>query len=311
VNKEIVIVMGYNAAGKTTLTEELVNDGYARFNRDTIGGKLAEVAKQAEIALKNGEDKVVLDNTYGTVEQRAGVIAVGKRLGIPVRCIHLNTSLADAQMNACLRMMDRIGRIADTAELSKINDPNLFPPAAIFAYKNRFEKPTKTEGFSEIEVVKFVRKNPSHWINKALLLDYDDTLRRSTGPKKWPEDPSHVEILPNRKEVLAKYEDDGYLLLGVSNQSAIAKGLDEDIAIDCFERTNELLGFDIEYKYCPHSVPPVKCYCRKPQVGNGAYFIWKYHLDPSQCIMVGDQTSDKTFATRCGFQYKDEAEFFA
>jgi len=309
--KEIVIVMGYPAAGKTTITEGFVNEGYIRFNRDKIGGNLSGVVKQAEIALKNGENKVVLDNTYGTVEQRAEVIAVGKRLSIPVRCVYLNTSLADSQMNACLRMMDRIGRIADAAELSKINDPNLFPPAVIFAYKNRFEKPAKTEGFSEIEVVKFVRKNPSHWTNKALLLDYDDTLRRSTGPKKWPEDPSHVEILPNRKKVLAKYEDDGYLLLGVSNQSAISKGLDEDVAIDCFEKTNELLGFDIEYKYCPHSVPPVKCYCRKPHPGSGAYFIWKYHLDPSQCIMVGDQTSDKTFAGRCGFQYADQKDFFS
>jgi len=42
----------------------------------------------------------------------------------------------------------------------------------------------------------------------------------------------------------------------------------------------------------------------------GAYWIEKYKLDPSQCIMVGDATSDKTFAERCGFKYLHPDVFF-
>ena len=321
--KEIVIVMGFNAAGKTTLVQEFVDQGYHRLNRDVMGGSIDEQANFARSILEGGtEDKIVLDNTYPTIESRESIIQVGKDLGIPVRCVWLATSFEDAQLNACLRMMEKKGRILMPEDFKKEKNPNLFPPVALFAYKNKFENKKKDQkhpgkqtpkvehGFSVVEKREFVRVWPSHFKEKALILDYDDTLRTSVGPKKWPEHPDHVKILPRRIEKLQQYVDDGYMLLGVSNQSAISKGLSLDVVIDCFERTNELLGFDIEYVFCPHNVPPVNCYCRKPHPGSGAYYIWKYKLLPSECIFVGDQTSDKTFASRCGFVYKDAEEFF-
>lgn len=156
----------------------------------------------------------------------------------------------------------------------------------------------------------FVRQWPAAFKNKAILFDYDDTLRRSTGKKAWPECPTEVEILPGRKEKLKQLASERYILFGVSNQSAVAKGLSIDVARKCFEQTNKLLGFDIDVKFCPHKVPPVTCYCRKPHPGLGAAFIMDYMLNPSKCAMVGDQTSDKTFASRCGFEFQHVAEFF-
>ena len=39
--------------------------------------------------------------------------------------------------------------------------------------------------------------------------------------------------------------------------------------------------------------------------------VWRQNkLDPKQCIMVGDATSDKTFAGRCGFEYRTTKAFF-
>ena len=311
-NEEIVIVMGYNAAGKTTLTEGFEKDGYTRFNRDTLGGNLAGLVGEAERAIKSGAERIVLDNTYPTVKQRAEVVALGKRLKIPVRCVHLNTSFEDAQFNACLRMLDKIGKLADTKELTKLNNPNLFPPVAIYTYRKAFEKPTKAEGFSKVEVVKFVRTYPSDWTNKAVILDYDQTLRDSTGPKPYPLKPSEVKLLPGRKKVLDKYKEDGFLYFGASNQSGVAKGvLTAQDAEDCFDKTNQLVGHDIKYAYCPHSIPPVVCFCRKPAPGLGVYLMWKHKIDPRQSVMVGDQTTDVNFAKRCGFQYLDQSEFFA
>lgn len=311
--KEIVIIIGYNAAGKTTLTKSYLDKGYVRVNRDTMGGSLADVIEEADKQLRGGAERLVMDNTYPTVEQRAGVVKLGKKHNIPVRCVWLNTSFEDAQLNACMRMMQRIGKIADSTELKKLNDPNLFPPVAIFNYKKVFEKPTNAEGFSIIDKIEFKREFPKDWKNaKALIVDFDDTLRRSTGPEPYPTKPEHVELLPGRAEILQKYKDDGYLLFGASNQSGVAKKkLTHDDAVACFEATIEKLGvkFD-EYMFCPHNIPPVSCFCRKPHPGIGAYFISKYQLDPSQCIMVGDQTSDKTFASRCGFRYFDQDEFF-
>jgi len=321
-SKEIAIVIGYNAAGKSTLVREFEQDGYHRINRDLTGGTIEAQVELARKALTT-HDRVVLDNTYPTIESRESIVALGQQMGIPVRCVWLTTSFEDAQLNACLRMMEQRDQLLMPEDFKKEKSPNLFPPVALFTYKNKFENkkgeqkhpgkqdPKKEHGFFVVEKRPFVRQWPAEFCNKALLLDYDDTLRRSKGDKNWPEKPEDVEILPNRKEVLDEYVANGWRLLGVSNQSAIAKGLKREDAVACFERTNELLGHDIEYMFCPHQVPPVNCYCRKPHPGMGAHFIWKYKLLPSACIMVGDQTSDKTFASRCGFVYKEAEEFFA
>lgn len=312
--KEIVIVMGYNAAGKSTLVKEFTDQGYHRINRDLMGGTIEGQAKAAAEAVSNGQPKVVLDNTYPTKESRASLIAAAKKLGVPVRCVWLQTSFEDAQLNACLRMMQRCGRILMPEDFKTgpwKNDPNLFPPVALFNYKKHFEKPTIAEGFSAVEPKPFVRQWPAGHVNKAILLDYDNTLRRSTGPKEWPECPTEVELLPGRAEVLKRYQKQGYRLLGASNQSACAKGLDIKVAQACYDRTNELLDLDIEVMFCPHKIPPVTCYCRKPHTGIAARWICEYKLDPAQCIMVGDQTSDKTFAMRAGFQYSDAQDFFS
>ena len=316
-SREIVIVMGFNAGGKTTIVQEFVADGYHRLNRDEMGGSLDGQAKAAKEFLCEGHYKVVLDNTYLTVESRESIIQVGKELDVPVRCVHLTTSFEDAQLNACLRMVQRTGRLLMPEDFKGEfkNDPNMFPPVALFSAKKRFRPPKEAEGFSVVEEREFVRKWPADHTNKAILLDYDDTLRRSTGNERWPEDPSEVELLPGRTAKLQQCVKDGYVLLGVSNQSAVAKagkprGITHDTAVACFERTNELLGLKIDYMFCPHRIPPVTCYCRKPGSGIGAYFILKYKLNPEECIMVGDATSDRTFATRSGFRYKDEKDFF-
>jgi HAD superfamily hydrolase (TIGR01662 family) len=67
--------------------------------------------------------------------------------------------------------------------------------------------------------------------------------------------------------------------------------------------------FDV-VKFCPHKVPPISCYCRKPGPGMGVELIVKYKLDPRQCYYVGDLGTDASFAGRCGFQFVDHNEFF-
>ena len=90
-----------------------------------------------------------------------------------------------------------------------------------------------------------------------------------------------------------------------------SKKITMELAIECYEYTNELLDVPIDYAFCPHPAFPQVCYCRKPIPGLGVAFIEKYKLDPSKCTMVGDMTTDKTFAQRCGFQYRDAEEFFS
>jgi HAD superfamily hydrolase (TIGR01662 family) len=243
------------------------------------------------------------------VESRSDFVAAAKEFGIPVRFIHLNTSFEDSQFNACVRMVQSLGKILDPGE--RADSPNLFPVAVLYKYRKEFVAASTAEGFSSVEKVGFKRQNPATWKNKAIIVDYDGTLRETKSGAKFPVDPEDIKILPGRAKKLKEYQNQGYLLLGVSNQSGVAKGqLTRKQADACFERTNKLLGLDIEVSYCPHSVPPITCYCRKPGPGLGVEFILKHKLDPAQCIMVGDMTTDKTFAARCGFKFVDQEVFF-
>ncbi len=303
--------MGYNAAGKSTYVEQFILRGYHRLNRDLEGGSLDGLALKADSLLKGGVNTIVLDNTYATSKSRETIVAVANKYNVPIRCLWLSTSFEDAQLNACLRMVKKTGKLLQPEDFKALNDPNLFPPVALFHYRKEFQKPSVKEGFSEVQEIKFERKWDAEYKNKAIIVDYDGTLRLSTGEQKYPIELADIKMLPGRAERLKEYKAKGYRLLGASNQSGIARGVPEAKIVACFEETNRRLGLEIEYLYCKHRIPPVSCYCRKPHPGLGAYFIEKYKLNPSECIMVGDMTTDETFAQRCGFQYQHADKFFA
>jgi HAD superfamily hydrolase (TIGR01662 family) len=308
---DVVMIVGYPAAGKSSVAKEYIDKGYVYLNRDQVGGSVIALLPKMEVAIENGKD-VILDNTFPTIESRKPFIDSANVRKATVSCDWLQTSIEDAQFNACMRMMDRAGKILSPEEMKASKDPNLFPPVVLFKYKKEFQKPTMDEGFAMIIKREFNRIFPKDWTNKAIIFDYDGTLRDTISGAKFPCDPNDVKMLDLRKSILRDLAAEGWLFLGASNQSGIAKGSPtEEEAIACFEKTNELLGQDIDYSYCPHRVPPISCYCRKPMPGMAVELFWKYKLYPRQCIMVGDMTSDKTFAKRSHMQFMHADNFFS
>lgn len=311
---EVVLFVGPPAGGKTSRVQPFLDDGYRRLNRDQLGGRLRDLVIKMASAIGQGERRFVLDNTYPTRRSRGEILDLARRHGLPVRCVWIDTSTEEALFNACCRMLDRQGKILAPAEVVRLSkdDPNMLPPAAIFYYFQRFEEPTVEEGFVAVERVTFERRLPADYTGRALLLDYDGTLRRSTGPAPFPLKPEEVEILPGRKEVLDRYVAAGLQLLGVSNQSAVGKGqLSREQVEACFKRTNELLGHDIPVLYSPHAADRAGVWDRKPMPGMGVQWIRERRLDRSRCLMVGDLESDELFARNCGIPYRDQAELFA
>jgi HAD superfamily hydrolase (TIGR01662 family) len=312
---ELVMVGGMPAGGKTTAVAPLVNGGHQRLNRDTVGGKVDDLLPQLNILLSSGKS-VVMDNLYATKESRAGAVKVAQKLKVPVTFVSVDTSLEDAQFNACIRMVGITGRVLHPEDHKKPeykNNPNLFPVAVIYKYRKEYEPPTKDEGF-EVATYHFERKYPSDWTNKAVIFDFDGTLRTHVGNEKFPCKPSEVRAMMDRAPKVREYLKQGYLILGASNQSGVAKGkLTAEDAEACFQETIKQMELTKEFgevRYCPHKVPPITCYCRKPGPGMGVELIYKYKLDPRKCIYVGDMTTDKSFAGRCGFKFIDHNEFF-
>lgn len=310
----VVLVGGMPAGGKTTITNQFVEQGYTRLNRDTLGGKVNDLISPMLNALRSGKN-VVIDNLYASKTSRSEFVKCAKEVGADVHFLLMNTSLEDAQFNACCRMMDRCGKILHPDDHKKSpykDDPNLFPVAVLYKYRKEFEKPSLTEGFSTVKVEKFVRVYPDDWVNEATIFDFDGTLRTHVGDEKYPISPDQVRAIIARSGKLKQLQANKTLLLGASNQSGIAKGiLSCGDAEACFLETTKQLGVKFqEILYCPHKVPPITCYCRKPGVGMAVELIYKYKLDPRKCIYVGDMTTDKSFAQRAGFTYFDHQEYF-
>lgn len=86
---------------------------------------------------------------------------------------------------------------------------------------------------------------------------------------------ANLQKIPFHREMMKLIS----LILGVSNQSGIAKGeITSEQAIEMFVSTNQQLGVEIEYKFCPHRAFPQICWCRKPIPGLGVEFIEKLQI---------------------------------
>jgi histidinol-phosphate phosphatase family protein len=311
--REVVIVMGSPASGKTSRVAQYLARGYHRLNRDEMGGRLDDLLPHLERAADDGQTAFVLDNTYPTRRSRAGLIRAATKRELPVRCLWIDASLDDCRFNAARRMVGRHGRILEPDEIKAAAraEANTFGPEVLTAWRRSFESPETAEGFAAVERIPYVRDLGAGYDRKALILDYDRTLRRTRGGV-YPTAPEQVEILDGRVPVLQRYVDAGYILLGVTNQSGVADGrIDLETARACVDRTNELLGFDIRTEICPHPARGARCWCRKPMPGLGVLLIERHRLDPTACIYVGDRDSDAGFAAACGFRFEHADDFFA
>ena len=284
---DVVMIMGLPAAGKSTLAQSLVAEGYYRLNRDEAGGTLRSLLPALGRAIASGATRIVLDNTYASRKTRAEVIQAAATHGLPVRCVWVSTSIEDAQTNAVWRIVNRYGRLPSDDDLTRFRraDAALFLPGAQFKYRRELEPPDESEGFSHIEVVPFVRRQDSNFVNRAVIASCDD-----------------VDDLVRLASRLSEFRDAGYRLLGISWQPEIAEGnRSEEVVKAMFARECERLGLDVDVECCPHAAGPPRCWCRKPLPGLGVVLIKRYQLDPAQCIYIGAGPHDTSFARRLGF----------
>ena len=304
---EVVIVMGLPGAGKTTLTEEFVAEGYQRINRDETGGTLGALTGDLDRALAGGASRIVLDNTYVSRRSRAEVLQAAAAHGVPVRCVWLSTPVDEAQVNAASRLVSRYGRLPAREELASLrkHDVAAFLPTVQFRYQRELEPPDQSEGFAKIEKLPFVRRLPAGHTNRAVVVWCDDVLLKSKAGRRTPTDPDDVEIDEALAASLRRDREEGQLILGLSWQPEIADGTrtTADVAA-VFARMNALVGFPIEVEYCPHPAGPPTCWCRKPLPGLGVLLIHRHRLDPARSVYIGGGAADPAYARKLGFAYR-------
>jgi len=134
-------------------------------------------------------------------------------------------------------------------------------------------------------------------MNKAAFLDRDGVINR-----KAPNEDEYIvswedmEMLPGVAKAITLLNRAGFLVIVVSNQRSVAKGLitDEELSLMHKQMCEELAraGATIHgVYYCPHELEP-PCDCRKPQPGLLLQAARTYDIDLSASWMIGDSDKD-------------------
>jgi D-glycero-D-manno-heptose 1,7-bisphosphate phosphatase len=146
----------------------------------------------------------------------------------------------------------------------------------------------------------------------AIFLDRDGVINQDTGYVSHSDD---FVFINGVIDALKQLKDKGYLLVVVTNQSGIARGLFTE---DDFMRLTEWMdwsladrGVDLDGIYfCPHhptegSGPDTMvCDCRKPAPGMFLDAARELNIDMTASYMVGDKVSDLKAAEAAGVGHR-------
>jgi hypothetical protein len=195
------------------------------------------------------------------------VLEAAARHGAPVRCVWLDTPLAQAQANMVERLLDRFGRLPRPEELrarAKL-EPGLLAPTSQLRAARELEPPAADEGFAAIERVPFEREP------------------RSGAPGVFVA-AAAVDALP------AGRRDAPHLVFdwGTADIAPLAARIDAGV---------------VETATCPHGGGPPTCWCRPPLPGLPLAFARAHGVDPARSLLVGTGPAHRTLATTLGAEY--------
>jgi bifunctional polynucleotide phosphatase/kinase len=131
--KEVVIMVGYPASGKSTIAKTELAP-YHRVDGDSLKTAAAMV-KDAEKHI--GTQSVVFDSTAGTRAKRAEFVNFAKKHDLPVRVFWVQTPIEVAMERNKQRQAEGGAKI---------------PDIVFYVYRKNFEEPTEAEGFTLVKI---------------------------------------------------------------------------------------------------------------------------------------------------------------
>ena len=264
---DVVLVMGIPGAGKSVVAEEYTTRGYQRLNRDDRGGSLRNIADALEEQLAGGLRQVVLDNTYLTRASRSHVLEAAAGHGISVRCIWLDTPLAQAQVNMVERLLDHFGSLPTPEELkARAREPGVHTPTSQMRAVRELEPPSLDEGFAAVEQVPFVRA-PTKGRSGVFV------AAAALGAPGWAG--GTEDAAP-------------HLFFDWSPEGALELAIPPSISGTA------------ETAVCTHGGGPPVCWCRPPLPGLALAFARAHGVDPERSTVVGTSPAHRALAAALG-----------
>ena len=125
---------------------------------------------------------------------------------------------------------------------------------------------------------------------RAIFLDRDGTLIEEVNYLSRVED---LRLFPFSAEAVRQLKDAGFLIVIVTNQSGIGRGIYTEDAMHSIHaaiQTRLKGGIDAFY-FCPH-LPDDGCECRKPKPGLIEAAVRDLDIDLAHSWIVGDKDID-------------------
>lgn len=128
----------------------------------------------------------------------------------------------------------------------------------------------------------------------AVFIDRDGVINRATiraGKSYPPQTLDEFELLPGVAEALNRLKKAGFLLIVVTNQPDVAKGIQTRQVVEAMHERLRLLTPVDDIRVCYH-VDEDHCLCRKPKPGMLLDAAKHWSIDLKKSYMVGDRWRD-------------------
>jgi D-glycero-D-manno-heptose 1,7-bisphosphate phosphatase len=136
---------------------------------------------------------------------------------------------------------------------------------------------------------------------KTIFLDRDGVI--TADPPHYAHRIDQLSLIPGSAEAILLLNQQGFMVIVITNQSGVAKGMYKEENIHIFnnemqKRLQELGAHVDAIYYCPHHpegiVPEYKknCDCRKPEPGMLRKAVEDMNLTLDDSYLVGDKWSD-------------------
>jgi D-glycero-D-manno-heptose 1,7-bisphosphate phosphatase len=133
-------------------------------------------------------------------------------------------------------------------------------------------------------------------VRAAIFLDRDGVLNVRPPEHEYVRSPAELRLIDGVEESLVRLRAAGYVLLVVSNQRGVARGIMTQRDLDAIERTIQerlhAAGAEITaFYYCTHD-DGEGCECRKPKPGLVVAAARQHGIDTSRSTLIGDSETD-------------------
>lgn len=144
--------------------------------------------------------------------------------------------------------------------------------------------------------------NPKELQPRVVLLDRDGVINQDSPNfiKSWDE----FEFIPGSLEALRRLHETGHIVIVLTNQSGVGRGLITVEALETMHRNlkaaaAEAGGNILAIFSCRHH-PQDGCRCRKPDIGLVEQARRRYRIDLQRTVLVGDSVRDIECGLRAG-----------